>query len=48
MTGRGANPAQRADLPANLVAAPDDYGQALLALVGSPNQSSRRWVYRTI
>ncbi len=32
-------------LPANLVAAPEDYGQALLQLVGSANQSSRRWVY---
>lgn len=34
-----------APLPANLVAAPKDYGQALLQLVGSANQSSRRWVY---
>ena len=36
---------KRAPLPANLVAAPEDYGQALLSLVASPNQSSRRWVY---
>ncbi len=36
---------KRAPLPANLVAAPEDYGQALLSLVGSANQSSRRWVY---
>jgi phosphoribosylformylglycinamidine synthase len=36
---------KRAPLPANLVAAPEDYGQALLTLVGSANQSSRRWVY---
>jgi phosphoribosylformylglycinamidine synthase II len=36
---------KRAPLPANLVAAPADYGQALLKLVGSPNESSRRWVY---
>ncbi|SEH88200.1 Phosphoribosylformylglycinamidine synthase 2 [Rhizobium tibeticum] len=38
-------PDKRAPLPANLIAAPADYGQALLQLVGSPNQSSRRWVY---
>ncbi|MFK0334945.1 phosphoribosylformylglycinamidine synthase subunit PurL [Rhizobium sp. NPDC090275] len=36
---------KRAPLPANLVAAPEDYGQTLLQLVGSPNESSRRWVY---
>ncbi|MBB3591112.1 phosphoribosylformylglycinamidine synthase [Rhizobium sp. BK529] len=36
---------KRAPLPANLVAAPQDYNEALLKLVGSPNQSSRRWVY---
>jgi len=36
---------KRAALPADLVAAPEDYGQALLKLVGSANQSSRRWVY---
>ncbi len=36
---------KRAPLPANLVAAPEDYGQTLLKLVGSPNESSRRWVY---
>ncbi|KAF5888045.1 phosphoribosylformylglycinamidine synthase subunit PurL, partial [Rhizobium sp. PEPV16] len=36
---------KHAPLPANLVAAPEDYGQALLQLVGSANQSSRRWVY---
>jgi len=38
-------PGTPAPLPANLVAEPDDYGEALLKLVGSPNQSSRRWVY---
>ncbi len=36
---------KRAPLPANLVAAPQDYNEALLQLVGSANQSSRRWVY---
>ncbi|WP_112941611.1 MULTISPECIES: phosphoribosylformylglycinamidine synthase subunit PurL [unclassified Rhizobium] len=36
---------KRAPLPANLVAAPEDYGQTLIQLVGSPNESSRRWVY---
>jgi phosphoribosylformylglycinamidine synthase len=38
-------PDKRAPLPAHLVAEPSDYGQVLLQLVGSPNQSSRRWVY---
>ncbi|MBO3760627.1 phosphoribosylformylglycinamidine synthase subunit PurL [Ciceribacter sp. L1K22] len=38
-------PGKRGALPANLVAEPDDYSAALLKLVGSPNQSSRRWVY---
>ena len=32
-------------LPAHNVDEPDDYGKALLALVGSANNSSRRWVY---
>ena len=36
---------KRAPLPANLVAAPTDYAETLLKLVGSANQSSRRWVY---
>ncbi len=36
---------KRAPLPAELVAAPADYNKALLDLVGSANQSSRRWVY---
>ncbi|TCL73555.1 phosphoribosylformylglycinamidine synthase subunit PurL [Rhizobium sp. BK251] len=36
---------KRAPLPANLVAEPENYGEALLKLVGSANQSSRRWVY---
>jgi phosphoribosylformylglycinamidine synthase subunit PurL len=36
---------KRAPMPAEQVARPDDYNQALLTLVGSPNQSSRRWVY---
>ncbi|HVK92095.1 MAG TPA: phosphoribosylformylglycinamidine synthase subunit PurL [Mycoplana sp.] len=38
-------PGTPAPLPAALVAEPNDYGLALLKLVGSPNQSSRRWVY---
>ncbi|MCP8893565.1 phosphoribosylformylglycinamidine synthase subunit PurL [Shinella daejeonensis] len=38
-------PSRPAPLPASLVAEPEDYGLALLQLVGSPNQSSRRWVY---
>ncbi|MCD2182066.1 phosphoribosylformylglycinamidine synthase subunit PurL [Rhizobium sp. GN54] len=38
-------PGTPAPLPASLVAEPNDYGLALLKLVGSPNQSSRRWVY---
>lgn len=37
--------AARAALPADRVAAPSDYNDALLKLVGSANQSSRRWVY---
>ncbi len=37
--------AARPALPAENVAAPGDYNDALLKLVGSPNQSSRRWVY---
>lgn len=36
---------RRAALPASEVQAPADYAEALLKLVGSPNQSSRRWVY---
>jgi phosphoribosylformylglycinamidine synthase subunit PurL len=35
----------RAPLPASQVAAPADYNQALLKLIGSANQSSRRWVW---
>jgi phosphoribosylformylglycinamidine synthase len=35
----------RAQLAASDVAEPDDYNAALLTLVGSPNQSSRRWVW---
>ncbi|MBT9372385.1 phosphoribosylformylglycinamidine synthase subunit PurL [Rhizobium sp. CSW-27] len=35
----------RPPLPAEQVAAPSDYNEALLKLVGSANQSSRRWVY---
>ncbi|MCT7666599.1 phosphoribosylformylglycinamidine synthase subunit PurL [Shinella kummerowiae] len=38
-------PGTPSPLPANLVAEPSDYAKALLDLVGSPNQSSRRWVY---
>ncbi|CDZ35779.1 Phosphoribosylformylglycinamidine synthase 2 [Neorhizobium galegae bv. officinalis] len=37
--------AARAPLPASQVAAPADYNQALLKLIGSANQSSRRWVW---
>lgn len=36
---------KRAPLPAELIEAPADYNKALLDLVGSANQSSRRWVY---
>ena len=36
---------KRSPLPASLVPEMEDYGAALLQLVGSPNQSSRRWVY---
>jgi phosphoribosylformylglycinamidine synthase len=35
----------RAPLPASQVAAPSDYNDTLLKLIGSPNQSSRRWVW---
>ncbi|WP_105440552.1 phosphoribosylformylglycinamidine synthase subunit PurL [Neorhizobium sp. T25_13] len=35
----------RPPLPASQVAAPADYNQALLKLIGSANQSSRRWVW---
>ncbi|MBW6419910.1 phosphoribosylformylglycinamidine synthase subunit PurL [Rhizobium sp. XQZ8] len=35
----------RAALPASQVEAPSDYNDALLKLVGSANQSSRRWVW---
>ncbi|HUH49262.1 MAG TPA: phosphoribosylformylglycinamidine synthase subunit PurL, partial [Mycoplana sp.] len=38
-------PGTASPLPASLVTEPQDYGLALLKLVGSPNQSSRRWVY---
>jgi phosphoribosylformylglycinamidine synthase II len=38
-------PGKASPLPASLVAEPNDYGAAVLALLGSPNQSSRRWVY---
>jgi phosphoribosylformylglycinamidine synthase subunit PurL len=32
-------------LPASQIEEPADYGQAILDLVGSPNNASRRWVY---
>lgn len=32
-------------LDADQVTVPDDYGVALMAILGSPNQSSRRWVW---
>ncbi|MFN7102708.1 MAG: phosphoribosylformylglycinamidine synthase subunit PurL [Pseudorhizobium sp.] len=35
----------RPPLAASDVAEPDDYNAAMLTLVGSPNQSSRRWVW---
>ena len=35
----------RPPLPASEVAEPEDYNAALMTLVGSPNQSSRRWVW---
>ncbi|CAD7045096.1 phosphoribosylformylglycinamidine synthase subunit PurL [Pseudorhizobium endolithicum] len=35
----------RPPLPATEVAEPEDYNAALMTLVGSPNQSSRRWVW---
>ncbi|MGV0818812.1 phosphoribosylformylglycinamidine synthase subunit PurL [Martelella sp. AMO21009] len=38
-------PDTRGTLPAHLVEAPADYNEALLKIVGGPNQSSRRWVY---
>ncbi len=34
-----------AAIPASQIEAPEDYGQALLKLLGSANGSSRRWVY---
>ncbi|TDH39035.1 phosphoribosylformylglycinamidine synthase subunit PurL [Pseudohoeflea suaedae] len=38
-------PGRFSPLPATDVAEPEDYGRALLALLGSPNNSSRRWVW---
>ena len=38
-------PGRHAPLPAEQVAAPDDHGTAILAMLGSPNLSSRRWVW---
>lgn len=32
-------------LPADMIAAPQDYNQALLRLIGSPDLASRRWVW---
>nr|CAD6604106.1 phosphoribosylformylglycinamidine synthase subunit PurL [Rhizobium sp. Khangiran2] len=40
IAGKGNSP-----LPASQVAEPQDYNAALLKLVGSPNQASRRWVW---
>ncbi|MBB6178895.1 phosphoribosylformylglycinamidine synthase subunit PurL [Pseudorhizobium flavum] len=40
IAGNGKSP-----LPASEVAEPQDYNVALLKLVGSPNQASRRWVW---
>ncbi|HBF31382.1 phosphoribosylformylglycinamidine synthase subunit PurL [Rhizobium sp.] len=36
---------KRSPLPANLVDEPSNYRDAILSLIGSANQSSRRWVY---
>ncbi len=38
-------PGRFSPLPATEVAEPEDYAEALLTLVGSPNNSSRRWVW---
>jgi len=38
-------PEAKAPLPADQVAEPDDYNQALLTMLGSPDLSSRRWVW---
>ncbi|MBR7514129.1 hypothetical protein KC219_28620, partial [Mycobacterium tuberculosis] len=38
-------PDKHAPLPAASVPDVDDYGAALLKLIGSPDLSSRRWVY---
>jgi phosphoribosylformylglycinamidine synthase len=38
-------PGEFSPLSATSVAEPDDYGAALLQLVGSPNNASRRWVW---
>lgn len=38
-------PGRFSPLPATEVAEPEDYAQALLTLVGSANNSSRRWVW---
>jgi len=32
-------------LPADQIAEPEDYGEALLKVLGSPNNASKRWVY---
>ena len=36
---------KRAALPADQVAEPNDYGAALLRLIGSPDMASRRWIW---
>lgn len=38
-------PGRHAPLPASNVAEVEDYPQAILTLIGSPDQCSRRWVY---
>jgi phosphoribosylformylglycinamidine synthase subunit PurL len=38
-------PGRFSPLPASEVAEPEDYAEALLTMVGSPNNSSRRWVW---
>ncbi|GGO15099.1 phosphoribosylformylglycinamidine synthase subunit PurL [Iodidimonas muriae] len=38
-------PSRRAPLSPDQVARPDDYGAALLQLMGGPNLSSRRWIW---
>jgi phosphoribosylformylglycinamidine (FGAM) synthase-like enzyme len=45
MTVRGVDLGGLSPLGSADVEEPDDYGQALLDLLGSPNNASRRWVW---